>query len=89
MSIALLHVIVTIISYDFPAAEMLFKAHHPSTENKGLVGFESRTEPELSPTRDSHPTSALASFPGPHAERGSGPGDTWQNSRMCTVNITS
>ena len=25
----------------------------------------------------------LASFPGPHAERGSGPSDTWQNSRMC------
>ena len=25
----------------------------------------------------------VASFPGPHVERGSGPGDTWQNSRMC------
>ena len=25
----------------------------------------------------------LASFPGPHAECGSGPGDTWQNSHMC------
>ena len=25
----------------------------------------------------------LASFPGPHVKRGSGPGDTWQNSRMC------
>ena len=25
----------------------------------------------------------VASFPGPHAERGSGPGDTWQNSHIC------
>ena len=25
----------------------------------------------------------IASFPGPHAKRGSGSGDTWQNSRMC------
>ena len=29
----------------------------------------------------------LASYPGPHAERGRGPGDTWQNSRMCSVSI--
>ena len=28
-----------------------------------------------------------ASYPGPHAERGRGPGDTWQNSRMCSVSI--
>ena len=27
--------------------------------------------------------SQVASYPGPHAERGRGPGDTWQNSRMC------
>ena len=26
----------------------------------------------------------VASYPGPHAERGRGPGDTWQNSRTCT-----
>ena len=25
----------------------------------------------------------IASYPGPHAERGRGPGETWQNSRMC------
>ena len=25
----------------------------------------------------------LASYPGPHTERGSEPSDTWQNSRMC------
>ena len=30
---------------------------------------------------------ALALYPGPHAERGRGPGDTWQNSRMCSVSI--
>ena len=29
----------------------------------------------------------VASYPGPHAERGRGPGDTWQNSRMCSVSI--
>ena len=29
----------------------------------------------------------LASFPGPHTERGRRPGDTWQNSRMCSVSI--
>ena len=28
-------------------------------------------------------TPRVASYPGPHAERGRGPGDTWQNSRMC------
>ena len=31
----------------------------------------------------------LASYPGPHVERVRGPGDTWQNSRMCTVSITA
>ena len=31
----------------------------------------------------------VASYPGPHAECGRGPGDTWQNSRMCTVSITT
>ena len=30
---------------------------------------------------------SLASYPGPHAERGRGPGDTWQNSHMCSVSI--
>ena len=30
----------------------------------------------------------IASYAGPHAERGRWPGDTWQNSRMCTVSIT-
>ena len=25
----------------------------------------------------------VSSFPGPHAKRGSGPVDTWQNSCMC------
>ena len=30
-----------------------------------------------------HVGNQLASFPGPHAKCRSGPGDTWQNSRMC------
>ena len=29
----------------------------------------------------------IASYPGPRVERGRGPGDTWQNSRMCSVSI--
>ena len=29
----------------------------------------------------------LASYPGPRAERGKGPGDTWQNSCMCWVSV--
>ena len=33
------------------------------------------------------PCHAVASYPGPRAERGRGPGDTWQNSRMCSVSI--
>ena len=44
---------------------------------------------ELGRSAIAGPTDAklLASYPGPHAERGRGPGDTWQNSRMCTVRI--
>ena len=43
-----------------------FKANHPSTEKpRALVGFEHRTEPELS-TRDSHSTST------PHPTKVSG-----------------
>ena len=29
----------------------------------------------------------VASYPGPRAERRRGPGDTWQNSHMCSVSI--
>ena len=36
---------------------------------------------------NSSPSIHIASYPGPHAERGRGPGDTWQNSRMCSVSI--
>ena len=29
----------------------------------------------------------VALYPGPRVECGRGPGDTWQNSRMCSVSI--